>query len=68
MKNPDQTNPRRSFLKKGIALSTGLGGLGYLGNSALANPKPASEDLLVIGPRSGGQMRIIRDRAPSKTK
>ena len=58
MKKSENKNLRRSFIKKGIALTTGISGLATLSSSALVNPKRASEDLLVIGPRNGYSPQI----------
>lgn len=44
---------RRSFMKKGLALMTGLTGLSALAKATASPPLPGNEDLYLIGPRSG---------------
>ncbi len=58
MKNQLKLTNRRAFLKKGIAASAGIAGIGTIANAASSNPSVASEDLMFIGPRKGYSPQI----------
>jgi hypothetical protein len=58
MKNQSNTNQRRAFLKKSIAVSAGIAGLGTVAQAAVISPKLTSEDFMFIGPRKGYSPQI----------
>jgi len=58
MKNQTNLSNRRAFIKKGIAVSAGIAGIGTIAKAASSNPTVASEDLMFIGPRQGYSPQI----------
>jgi uncharacterized damage-inducible protein DinB len=58
MGNQRILNNRREFLKKGIAVSAGIAGIGTIAKATTSYPTFASEDLMFIGPRKGYSPQI----------